>query len=440
MKRVTMPRPTLQIQIMVIILIGLAVVDTFGPILERQIKSLSTLPDLKQVARQVGVVADLVEDSPPAERDAVLAAARRSGWVLSLAAPETADRLVTGLPEDGVFDRLTSWLFMPEDIDPPVGGWRTFLDETRVMVLKIDQGQTLLVATLDPERMILRDVSAQVPYYLLAIVTLGLLFAAFSAHVITRPLRRIATAAAGADLSGGTEIFEERGSIEIVMLARALNRMRRRIVTMVESRTRMLRGISHDLRTPLTRIRLRADRVADADLRAALLADVGRLEALLDESLAYLRDDHAREAVERVDVASTLQTICSDFADIGHDITFHGPNRLVARCRPLALGRAVSNLCENATRFACRTDVTLTAGDGVFVIEVADNGPGIPPDKRARVLEPFFKLDTARQDGGTGFGLGLAIVAEIVQAHRGQLELLDNAPQGLRVRMTIPVG
>ncbi|MAD35582.1 MAG: two-component sensor histidine kinase, partial [Tistrella sp.] len=210
---------------MVIILIGLAVVDTFGPVLERQIKNLSTLPDLKQVARQVGVVADLVEDSPPADRDAVLAAARRSGWVLSLAAPETADRLVTGRPEDGVFDRLTSWLFMPEDIEPPVGGWRTFLGETRVMVLKIDQGQTLLVATLDPERMILRDVSAQVPYYLLAIVTLGLLFAVFSGRVITRPLRRIAAAAAEADLSGEAEIFEERGSTEIVTLARALNRM-----------------------------------------------------------------------------------------------------------------------------------------------------------------------------------------------------------------------
>ncbi|WP_449221619.1 sensor histidine kinase [Tistrella mobilis] len=214
---------------MVIILIGLAVVDTFGPVLERQIKSLSTLPDLKQVARQVGVVADLVEDSPPADRDAVLAAARRSGWVLFLAAPETADRLVTGRPEEGLFDRLTSWSFMPEDIEPPVGGWRTFLGETRVMVLKIDQGQTLLVATL-------------------------------------------------------------------------------------------------------------------------------------------------------------------------------------------------------------------TAGDGVFVIEVADNGPGIPQDQRPRVLDPFFKLDTARRDGGTGFSLGLAIVAEIVQAHRGSLDLADNTPQGLRVRVTMPTG
>lgn len=439
MKRLSMPQPTLQVQVVAIILAGLVVVATFGPILNRRIESLSTLPDLKQVAERLRAIADLAAHAPAGERGAVLDLARRAGWTLDLAGAESSARFAASSPADGVLDRIAGWLFVPDDVPEPVGGWRVFLGETRIMAVPVD-GDTLLVARLDPARMSLRDVSAQIPYYLLALVTFVLLFAVFSGRVITRPLRRIATAAAEADLTGGPEIFEERGSIEIVTLARALNRMRRRIVTMVESRTRMLRGISHDLRTPLTRIRLRADRVADPDLRAALLADVHRLEALLDESLAYLRDDHAREAVERTDIASILQTICSDFADIGHDIGFHGPNRLVARCRPLALGRAVANLCENATRFAARTDVTLTGGDGVFVIEVADNGPGIPEDQRARVLDPFFKLDTARQDGGTGFGLGLAIVAEIVQAHRGQLELLDNAPQGLRVRMTIPSG
>lgn len=438
MKRLSMPQPTLQVQVVAIILAGLVIVATLGPILNRRIESLSTLPDLKQVAERLRTIADLTAHAPAGERGAVLDMARRAGWTLDLAGADISARFATSSPADGVPDRIAGWLFVPDDVPEPEGGWRVFLGETRIMAVPVDR-DTLLVARLDPARMSLRDVSAQIPYYLLALVTLGLLFAVFSGRVITRPLRRIAAAAAGADLTGGPEIFEERGSIEIVMLARALNRMRRRIVTMVESRTRMLRGISHDLRTPLTRIRLRVDRVADPDLRVALLADIHRLEALLDESLAYLRDDHAREAVERVDVASILQTICSDFADIGHDIRFHGPNRLVARCRPLALGRAVANLCENATRFATRTDLTLTAGDGVFVIEVADNGPGIPEDQRARVLDPFFKLDTARRDGGTGFGLGLAIVAEIVQAHRGSLDLADNTPQGLRVRVTVPV-
>lgn len=439
MKRFTLPRPSLQVQIIPIILAGLAIVAVLGPMVDRRIESLSPLPGLKQGVEQLRAIADLVAHTPPADRGVVLRAAEQAGWELVLAPSARARDIIAGTPEDGPVDRLGDWFFAPDDVVSPVGGWRTFLDGARVMAVPADAG-TLLIATLDPRRMNLHDVTVPVPYYLLALVTFGLLFAMFSGRVITRPLRRIATAAAEADLTGGPEIFEERGSIEIVMLARALNRMRRRIVTMVESRTRMLRGISHDLRTPLTRIRLRADRVADPDLRAALLGDVRRLEALLDESLAYLRDDHAREAVERTDVASTLQTICSDFADIGHDIRFHGPNRLVARCRPLALGRAVANLCENATRFASRTDLTLTAGDGVFVIEVADNGPGIPEDQRARVLDPFFKLDTARRDGGTGFGLGLAIVAEIVQAHRGSLDLADNTPQGLRVRVTMPTG
>lgn len=439
MKRLTIPRLTLQVQIIAVVLAGLFLFDTLEPALDRWVGQSAVRPDLKQAVERVRTLADLVGHAPPEGRAAVLEMAGRAGWRLDLAARARAADLAAGAPDDGMLDRLGARLLVPDDVLAPVGGWRTFLDSRRVMAVEVDD-RTLLIADFASPQMQLREVTGPLPNYLLALVILCLLFAVFSGRVITRPLRRIATAAAEADLSGEAEIFEERGSTEIVTLARALNRMRRRIVTMVESRTRMLRGISHDLRTPLTRIRLRADRVADPDLRAALLGDVRRLEALLDESLAYLRDDHAREAVERTDVASTLQTICSDFADIGHDIRFHGPNRLVARCRPLALGRAVANLCENATRFASRTDLTLTAGDGVFVIEVADNGPGIPEDQRARVLDPFFKLDTARRDGGTGFGLGLAIVAEIVQAHRGSLDLADNTPQGLRVRVTMPTG
>lgn len=439
MTRLTIPRLTLQVQIIAVVMAGLFLFDTLEPALDRWVGQSAVRPDLKQAVERVRTLAGLVGHAPPEGRAAVLEMAGMAGWRLDLAARELAADFATAAPDDGLLDRFGARLLVPDDVLAPVGGWRTFLDGRRVMAVEVDD-RTLLIADFASPQMQLREVTGPLPNYLLALVILCLLFAVFSGRVITRPLRRIAAAAAGADLTGGPEIFEERGSIEIVMLARALNRMRRRIVTMVESRTRMLRGISHDLRTPLTRIRLRADRVADPDLRMALLADVHRLEALLDESLAYLRDDHAHEAVERVDVASTLQTICSDFADIGHDIRFHGPNRLVARCRPLALGRAVANLCENATRFATRTDLTLTAGDGVFVIEVADDGPGIPQDQRARVLDPFFKLDNARRDGGTGFGLGLAIVAEVVLAHRGRLDLLDSPLHGLTVRLTIPTG
>ena len=152
-----------------------------------------------------------------------------------------------------MLDRLGARLLVPDDVPAPLGGWRTFLDGRRVMAVEVDD-RTLLIADFASPQMQLRGVTGPLPNYLLALVILCLLFAVFSGRVITRPLRRIAAAAAEADLSGEAEIFEERGSTEIVTLARALNRMRRRIVTMVESRTRMLRGISHDLRTPLTRI------------------------------------------------------------------------------------------------------------------------------------------------------------------------------------------
>lgn len=274
MKRLTIPRLTLQVQIIAVVLAGLFLFDTLEPALDRWVGQSAVRPDLKQAVERVRTLADLVGHAPPEGRAAVLEMAGRAGWRLDLAARARAADLAAGAPDDGMLDRLGARLLVPDDVLAPVGGWRTFLDGRRVMAVEVDD-RTLLIADFASPQMQLREVTGPLPNYLLALVILCLLFAVFSGRVITRPLRRIAAAAAEADLSGEAEIFEERGSTEIVTLARALNRMRRRIVTMVESRTRMLRGISHDLRTPLTRIRLRADRVADPDLRAACSAMSG---------------------------------------------------------------------------------------------------------------------------------------------------------------------
>lgn len=216
--------------------------------------------------------------------------------------------------------------------------------------------------------------------------------------------------------------------------------MQRRISTMVEARTRMLRGISHDLRTPLTRLRLRAERVGEDEIRSGLLTDIERIDRLLKESLGYLRDNHQREEPQRADLASALKTICDEFADMGHDIEYRGPARMVSTFKPLALTRAVTNLCENAIKFGRHVDVELRFDAAAAIIDVMDDGPGIPVEYRTRVLEPFFKVDAARGDANGGFGLGLSIVVEIIEAHRGKLELLDRNPKGLIARLTLPSG
>jgi signal transduction histidine kinase len=437
--RIAWPRSTIQGQITAIILVCLLIVIVAGSTLERWVNSDYRGPDLEGISDRLYAVTSVLSPATPSERDAIVAIANRGSWHLSLQPISFANQFKTSSPKEAFADVAVDWLFPPDNGTVPFGGWRTFVGTERVMAAKVD-AETLLVLTQMPPSFLRGDALSFGSNYLVALVTLIILFSVFAVWAITRPLRRIASAAMKADISLGPAPFEERGSVEIVALARALNGMQRRISTMVEARTRMLRGISHDLRTPLTRLRLRAERVQEDEVREALLADVERIDHLLKESLGYLRDNHQREASQRADLASLLQTVCDEFADMGRDVTYQGPPRLIAEFKPLALTRAVTNLCENAVKFGTVVEVTLSEGMGQAIVDVADDGPGIPDQYRKRVLEPFFKLDAARRDADTGFGLGLSIVSEIIEAHHGRLELLDRQPEGLIARLTIPLG
>jgi signal transduction histidine kinase len=176
----------------------------------------------------------------------------------------------------------------------------------------------------------------------------------------------------------------------------------------------------------------------DGPVREGLLSDVMRIDGLLNEVLKYLRDDYATEPMQRADVASLLQTVCAEFSDVGFQVRFEGPNRMIIDCKPLAIMRAVTNLCDNSIKFATEVIVSLRKGKAGCEIVVTDNGPGIPEHLRTRVFEPFFKGDDARTQAQEGFGLGLSIVADIVHAHRGTVSLADNAPRGLIFQILIP--
>jgi len=268
-------------------------------------------------------------------------------------------------------------------------------------------------------------------------------FSVFSVRAITRPLDRMSRTLENTDafLRHGDPV-DEHGSAEIVRMAHALNDMQARIRTMLDARTRMLRSISHDLRTPLTRLRLRVERIGDPALRSSAVSDIDHINALIEETLDYLREDgRDNNRAERVDLPSLLQTICIDFADVGANIAYHGPDNVVARCSASEMTRAVSNLCDNALKFGTEVVVSLHRVADDIVIEVSDNGPGIPDHLYAKVVEPFFKTDTARSAGAKpGFGLGLAIVSEIVARNGGRFDLLDNTPHGLTARITLPAG
>ncbi|BAM87939.1 two-component sensor histidine kinase [Bradyrhizobium oligotrophicum S58] len=306
------------------------------------------------------------------------------------------------------------------------------------IIVQVDGERALVfddVPRLDFWSMVLKPTAV----FLFLILILGVLLSIYAARAIIRPLSEMARAAAAFGRSpAAQEPLSRRGPREIAQVAEALSEMQARIRALLDDRTRMLAAISHDLRTPLTRLRLRSERIGQGDMRNAMLRDIDQVSRMLDETLDYLRDDTKAEQPARIELSSLLETICCDFADVGHAVSYDGPQRLVCEGRARALSRAVTNVVENAVKHGSEVIVSLSApADGMIAIEVADDGPGIPQALQARALEPFVKLDQARSAGG--FGLGLSIAQEIMKKHDGGIALMPNAPHGLRVRLSLPL-
>lgn len=311
-----------------------------------------------------------------------------------------------------------------------------------VLIVGIDSDRALafLPAPPPPDAWI-SDQEVSVVLQMMVLFLPVVLLSLYAARVISAPLLEFAKAAETLKPDEGPDRpFKERGAAEIRTLARSLNDMRSRLRSMIDDRTRMLRAISHDLRTPLTRLRLRAERSTQPELKAALLKDISVLSDMINDTLTYLSKEMAAEKPVNADLPSLLATVCSDFSDVGFNVKYVGPERFAYGCRPRSLARAITNLVENGTKFAHETTVELSVlGKGTVRIAVMDNGPGLPGSLRTRVLEPFFKADSARTlSDRSGFGLGLSIVDDIVRAHGGTIELLNRVPHGLVVQIELP--
>lgn len=285
------------------------------------------------------------------------------------------------------------------------------------------------------------DQQVYIVVHLMGHVLPVVLLSLYAVRVIAAPVLEFAKAAETLKPDEGPDRpFNESGAAEIRTLARSLNDMRSRVRGMIDDRTRMLQAISHDLRTPLTRLRLRAERSTQPELKTALLKDISAPDDMIDDTLTYLSKEMATEKPVNADLPSLLATVCSDFSDTGYNVKYVGPERFAYRCRPRSLARAITNLVENSIRFAQRISIELAVlENGTVRISVVDDGPGLPVGLRIRVLEPFFKVDTARTlTGRSGFGLGLSIVDDIVRAHGGTIELLNREPHGLEAKMDLP--
>jgi signal transduction histidine kinase len=386
------------------------------------------------------VVSQIAAAGAPEVADAVMASTRQTGLRVDRLSPQTAAELAPVDTSDcdlgEIHDELAS------SLGAEIRRRTNTASSEEVIVVPLADGAVLAFAPgvrpssgfFDPERLLF------LPKVLVVVLPM-LLVSLYAGAIIIAPLTNFSREALALKPDEGPERpFEEGGPREIRALARSLNDMRARMREMIDGRTRMVRAISHDLRTPLTRLRMRAERSSDPALRDAMLTDIVRIDDMIQETLTFLQRDVASEATVQVDLPSLLQTVCYDFANMDLPVSYEGPYRLTFDCKPQALVRAVTNLVENGVKFATVVAVRLKPmADGGVRIEVADDGPGVAEGLRAKVVEPFFKADDSRPSGAQGgFGLGLSIVRDVVSGHGGSMALLDAEPRGLVVRLDLP--
>ena len=262
---------------------------------------------------------------------------------------------------------------------------------------------------------------------------------------LTRPVRDLADAAERLGRDVNAPPLPEEGPSEVATAARAFNTMAGRIRRFVGDRTQMLAAIGHDLRTPITRLRLRAEFLDDEEQRRRMLADLDEMEAMIAATLAFARDEAAAEAAVPVDLAALCRTVLDEAADARPDaaerVSYAGPERLVARGRPAALKRAVANLVNNALSYGGAARLRLSPpdsqGQGVR-LAVEDDGPGIPPAELEAVFQPFRRLEASRNRETGGVGLGLPIARNILRAHGGDVVLRNRTNGGLSAEATLP--
>jgi hypothetical protein len=282
------------------------------------------------------------------------------------------------------------------------------------------------------------------PGFLAALALMTVAVAALSFWAVRRTTRPISDLAAAAERLGrdvNAARLPETGPAEVAQAAAAFNTMADRIGRFVADRTTMLAAIGHDLKTPITRLRLRAEFVEDEAQRAKILADLDEMEAMITGTLAFARDEAAAEPMGRVDLAELLRTIADEANDVaGREVvSLAVPAHLVVEARPLALKRALGNLVRNAVVYAGGCVVNLWGPDrGMVRIAVADQGPGIPEAELERVFQPFHRLEASRSRETGGTGLGLPIARNILRAHGGDVTLANRSGSGLVAAATLP--
>ncbi len=281
-------------------------------------------------------------------------------------------------------------------------------------------------------------IPARVALTLLILLVTVIVLSLIAVRWVTGPLSSLATAAdkLGADINRPP--LPETGPVEVRRAARAFNNMQQRLSAFIADRTRILAAMSHDLKTPITRLLLRTELLDDEKLRAKFVKDLNDMESMVTQTLDFMRDASTGEAVQLVDVMALLESLQTDYQDTGSEVGIDGRIVCPWRGRPQGLRRCLTNLLDNAIRYGVRASISLEDGPDQIVIRVRDEGPGIPAQQLERAFEPFFRGESSRNRDTGGTGLGLGIARNIARAHGGELILRNHPEGGIEAMLTLP--
>jgi signal transduction histidine kinase len=416
---------------------------------------------------QVAAIADLVEATPPERLGALLRAVNSETLRVTVAASPPSSAGTISAPALGWIlrgyvaaggGRKVEAMFQSARGEPPTAlpteaapGETTSAAATTLpirFVVTLRDGRALVLETRRPGLTRFTGFRLVLVLLLAAIVisSATLLYLRRQVGPIERLaalVERVGSAAEGGVTEGRNAIaaLGKTGGPETRQLAAAITGMQQRIHDLVAGRSRMLAAIGHDFGTYLTRLRLRSEFIADSAQRAAAIRDIEAMDALISDSVTLARGDHNPEPRMRMDLVALLRRHAEGFASVGELVQIETEDTppIEIEGQPVALGRALANLIGNALRYGGRADASILRDGSDAVIRVQDRGPGIPPEERERVLEPFHRGDAARNLDRDGFGLGLAIVADTVRRNRGTLAFSDREGGGLCVTLRFPL-
>ncbi len=259
----------------------------------------------------------------------------------------------------------------------------------------------------------------------------------YGAKLLSRPIQRLSDAAERLSENLDSPPLDESGPREARQAAHTFNLMQQRIREQVQQRARMLGAVSHDLRTPLSRLKLRLEKIDDDKLQGQMRQDLNDMIGMLDATLTYLHEQRTSEALQLMDVQALVESLCENAQDQGADVQVSG-HCAPLQVQPMALRSCINNLMDNALRYAGQAHIELQDQREQLLIRVIDHGPGIAADKREAVFEPFFRLEGSRNRNSGGVGLGMTIAREAAQRQGGQLNLEETPGGGLTAVIRLP--